>query len=96
MGYTVKELAELAGVTVRTLHHYDHIGLLSPAYHTENGYRYYDKAELQRLQQVLFFRELDFSLDRIKEILDSPIFDLNEALYDQKRMLRKKIQRLKL
>ncbi len=60
--YTVKELSTLAGVSVRTLHYYDQIGLLSPARIAENGYRQYDNAALLRLQQILFYRELDFKL----------------------------------
>lgn len=61
MAYTVKQVSDLAGVSIRTLHYYDEIGLLKPASHGENGYRYYDEQALLRLQQILFFRELDFS-----------------------------------
>lgn len=69
MAYTVKQLADLAGVSVRTLHYYDEIGLLAPDAYGENGYRYYDEDALLRLQQILFFRELDFRLDEIKAII---------------------------
>jgi DNA-binding transcriptional MerR regulator len=67
--YTVKKLADLAGVTVRTLHHYDEIGLLKPSSVGGNGYRYYAEAALYRLQQILFYRELDVPLDEIKASL---------------------------
>ena len=94
MAYTVKQLAILAGVTTRTLHHYDHFGLLKPASNTKNGYRQYGERELLKLQQILFFRELGFSLSQIKSILDSPRFDPLDALSDQKRMLTIEIRRL--
>ena len=67
--YTVKEVAKLSGVTVRTLHHYDKVGLLKPAQVGENGYRYYGREELLRLQQILFHRELGVPLDAISELL---------------------------
>lgn len=79
-GYTVKQLSKLAGVTPRTLHHYDHIGLLKPAEVAENGYRYYGEEDLLRLQQILFFRELGLPLEKVKAILDQPDFDLVSAL----------------
>ncbi len=97
MSYTVNKLAKLAGISVRTLHYYDEIGLLNPSYQAENGYRYYEEAELLRLQQILFFRELDFSLEKIRSILDAPDFDRLVALRDQKVLLtlrREKIERL--
>ncbi len=94
MNYTVSQLAQLAGVTVRTLHHYDAVGLLSPAEHGKNGYRYYTEVELLRLQQILFFRELDFSLEEIKRIIDSPTFDMIDSLKYQKRLLKTKKGRL--
>lgn len=84
---TIHKLAKLAGVSVRTLHYYDEIGLLRPSRIGENGYRYYESAEIARLQQIMFFRELDFSLERIKEILDSPGFDQHLALQEHKRLL---------
>ncbi|KHE70422.1 MerR family transcriptional regulator [Halobacillus sp. BBL2006] len=92
--YKVKEVAELADVSVRTLHHYDHIGLLSPVRSRENGYRVYRAEELPRLQQILFFRELDFSLDKIKRILDDPEFDQEQALHRHRDILIKKRNRL--
>ena len=85
--YTVHELATLAGVSVRTLHHYHHIGLLHPARVGDNGYRYYGPAELVRLQQILFFRELEFPLDRIRELLDRPDLDAAAAYRDHRQLL---------
>ena len=85
---TVKEVSRITGVSVRTLHHYDAIGLLKPARVTESGYRLYDDRALQRLQSILFFRELEFSLQEIKEILDSPNFDPMDALKSQIRLLQ--------
>ena len=84
---TVKEVSRITGVSVRTLHHYDAIGLLKPAKITESGYRLYDDAALQRLQAILFFRELEFPLQEIKDILDSPNFDPLDALAAQIRLL---------
>lgn len=78
--YTVKQLADLAGVTPRTLRHYDQIGLLKPAKVSPNGYRHYDEQDVLRLQQILFFRELGFELDKIKAALQQPGFDLLSAL----------------
>ena len=84
---TVKETAALTGVSVRTLHHYDEIGLLKPAKVTESGYRLYDETCLQRLQAILLFRELQFPLKEIRKILDASDFDPREALEQQIRML---------
>jgi DNA-binding transcriptional MerR regulator len=84
----------MAGVTVRTLHHYDHIGLLSPSTRSAAGYRYYSEADLLRLQQILFFRELGFPLEQIAAILDDPRFDQVRALRDHRRMLREEVGRL--
>ena len=92
--YTVHEAAQLSGVTVRTLHHYDHIGLLCPKVDPGNGYRLYQADDLVRLQQILFFRELDFPLSEIKAILDHPGFDSREALLRQKELLAGKQKRL--
>ncbi|HEX9617528.1 MAG TPA: MerR family transcriptional regulator, partial [Anaerolineales bacterium] len=72
----VRQLAKLAGVTNRTLHYYDQIGLLHPASYGNNGYRFYGEESVFRLQQILFYRELGFSLDLIKTIIDRPDFDL--------------------
>ena len=90
---TVKEVSRLTGVSVRTLHYYDEIGLLSPAVTTDAGYRLYDRGELERLQQILLFRELAFSLKEIREILDRPGFDRKKALSDQIRLLTLKKER---
>ena len=78
--YTVKQVAKMSGVSVRTLHHYDDIGLLKPASVGENGYRYYGREELLRLQQILFHRELEFPLEAIAAVLAAPDFDRREAL----------------
>ncbi len=84
---TVKEVSRLTGVSVRTLHHYDAIGVCKPSKVTEAGYRLYDDAALERLQAVLLFRELQFPLKEIREMLDSPVFDPKEALDQQIRLL---------
>jgi DNA-binding transcriptional MerR regulator len=80
MGKQVKEVSELAGVSVRTLHHYDEIGLLVPSSVTPAGYRLYSVEDLERLQQILFYREIGFSLSEIKDILDQPGYDRGQAL----------------
>ena len=85
--YPVKKLAKLAGVSVRTLHLYDEIGLLKPAVRTEARYRFYGEEELLRLQQILFYKELGFSLQEIGELLDDPEFDLCGALENHKAAL---------
>lgn len=92
--YTVKQVSELASVTVRTLHYYDEIGLLNPSQIRPNGYRYYDDAALLRLQQILFYREIGLELLQIKEILDSPDFDLVAALRSHRAVLEEKNRRL--
>lgn len=92
----VKEVSELTGVSVRTLHHYDRIGLLTPANLTEAGYRLYSNDNLATLQQILFFRELDFPLKKIKELLTSPSFDRQEAFEMQRNMLLEKRKQLDL
>ncbi|MEX2445790.1 MAG: MerR family transcriptional regulator [Dehalococcoidia bacterium] len=94
MGYAVGRVAELAGVTVRTLHHYDEIGLLRPSGRSEAGYRRYSDADLERLQQVLYYRELGFALDEIAAILDDPDADAAAHLRRQHRLLRQRIERL--
>lgn len=88
--YTVKTLASLAGVSVRTLHYYDELGLLKPRYRPENGYRYYDEDSIIRLQQIRFFRELGFSLDEIANIISCSDFDKIEALKSQREVLVRK------
>jgi DNA-binding transcriptional MerR regulator len=92
--YTVKQLSELAGVSVRTLHCYDEIGLFEPSRVGENGYRYYADESVFRLQQILFFRELNFSLSDIKEIMDKPDFNLLAALHTHRKALQDRIKRL--
>jgi MerR family transcriptional regulator, thiopeptide resistance regulator len=94
MRYTVKQLANLAGVTTRTLHYYDEISLLRPTAYGENGYRYYGDDALLRLQQIMFFRELDFSLEQIRAILDRPDFDLLGGLQAHRKALLEQIDRL--
>ena len=93
MVYTVKQLADLAGVSARTLHYYDEIGLLKPAAYGENGYRYYDEAAVLRLQQIMFYRELEFSLSDIQDILDRPDFDVAQALIAHKTALQRRAER---
>jgi MerR family transcriptional regulator, thiopeptide resistance regulator len=92
--YTVSQLAELAGVSVRTLHHYDAIGLLTPGRAGGSGYRVYDDAALYRLQQILFYRELDLRLADIAVVLDDPSFDIDSALQDHRQALAARIRRL--
>ena len=77
---TVNEVSKLTGVSIRTLQYYDTIGLLKPIEYTESGYRLYDDTALERLQQILLFKELEFSLKEIKEIVDAPNFDREKAL----------------
>ena len=91
----IKEFAKFTGVSVRTLHYYDEIGLLKPAFiDKRNGYRFYDEKSLLRMQEILFYRELDFSLKSIGEILSSPNYDKNKALKEQKHLLTLKKERL--
>jgi DNA-binding transcriptional MerR regulator len=90
----VKEVADLVGISVRTLHHYDEIGLLTPNETTESGYRLYSNENLETLQQILFFKELGFPLKKIKEIINSPSFDRQEALELHRKMLLEKRNRL--
>lgn len=91
---TVKEVASLVGISIRTLHHYDEIGLLKPQNVTESGYRLYSERDLETLQQILFFRELGFPLKQIREIISSPDFDRKEALELQQKMLLEQRNRL--
>jgi DNA-binding transcriptional MerR regulator len=93
--YTVKQLSKLAGVTPRTLHYYDQIGLLKPSSLGENGYRYYEEGALLRLQQILFYRELDLPLEEIKRVLGRQDFDVLRALQEHKGALEKKVTHLK-
>ena len=95
MKMLIKEFAEFTGVSVRTLHYYDEIGLLTPAYvDRTTGYRYYDENSLLRMQGILFYRELDFSLKSIGEILSSPDYDARKSLEEQKILLTLKKERL--
>ena len=90
----ISEVAKLTGVTVRTLHYYDEIGLLKPDGVTEAGYRVYSDADLELLQQILFFRELDFPLEDIRRIMQNPAYDREDALRKQKELLLQKRGRL--
>jgi DNA-binding transcriptional MerR regulator len=90
---TIKQISQLAHVTPRTLRYYDQIGLLPPEDIGENGYRYYSDVSLLKLQQILFYRELDIPLEQIKVIMGHEKFDLQEALEDHKNQLRKRIDR---
>jgi len=92
--FTVKQLSKMAGITPRILHYYDEIGLLKPSQVGDNGYRYYGEEALLRLQQIMFYRELDLSLDAIKEIVGRRDFDVLSALVSHKEELRKRIARL--
>ena len=92
--YTVSKLARLAGASVRTLHHYDEIGLLKPSFRSDSGYRKYQREDLLRLQQILFYRELDFSLNEIKDILDDPDYDEIQALVNHRRSIEQRIEKL--
>ncbi|WP_119070398.1 MerR family transcriptional regulator [Rubrobacter indicoceani] len=94
MGYTVGKVATLAGITVKTLHHYDEIGLLSPTGRSEAGYRIYAGPDVERLQRILFYRELGFSLDRIARIVNEPDTDATEHLRQQRELLGARIKRL--
>src|SRR3989337_1586901 len=97
MAYTVKKLSELSGVTIRTLHFYEEAGLLKPAYYGSNGYRYYEEKELLQLQQILFFKELGFSLKQIEKVLGRGDFDQLAALHSHRKSLiqeREKIGQL--
>ena len=95
MKMQIKEFARFTGVSVRTLHYYDEIGLLQPAQvDRATGYRFYDEQSLLRMQEILFYRELDFSLKSIEEILSSPNYDKTQALKEQKKLLILKKERL--
>ena len=95
MKMQIKEFAKLTGVSVRTLHYYDEIGLLKPALvDAQNGYRFYDENSLLRMQEILFYRELDFPLKSILEILSSPDYDKQKALAEQRKLLELKKERL--
>src|SRR5688500_10722481 len=93
MAYTVKQVAAMSGVSVRTLHFYDEAGLLKPAYLGANGYRYYEEPQLLKLQQILFYRELDFELKQIKRILGRRNFEIVSALQSHRKVLEKNLTR---
>jgi len=92
--YTVSRLARMAGVSVRTLHHYDQLGLLRPSARTEAGYRLYGEPELLRLQQILLFKELDMPLDEVRQLLSEPGFDQVAALEQHRQSLNRRMERL--
>ncbi|TRX62736.1 MerR family transcriptional regulator [Fulvivirga sp. M361] len=94
--YSVKQLSSLAGVSVRTLHHYDHIGLLKPSFRSKKGYRFYERKELLLLQQILIYRQLEFPLSDIHAIIYNPSFDLTVTLETHKKKLEEKLGNLKL
>lgn len=93
--FTVKQLSKLAGVTPRTLHHYDDIGLLKPSHIGDNGYRYYGEESMLKLQQILFYRELGFPLEDIKQIMGRRDFDVLSALETHKESLSRQMERTK-
>lgn len=91
----IREFAKFTGVSVRTLHYYDEIGLLKPSHvDPSTGYRYYDEEALLRMQEILFYRELDFSLNSIRQIISSPNYDITKALNEQKQLLKLKKERI--
>ncbi|HEL1644971.1 TPA: MerR family transcriptional regulator [Streptococcus suis] len=91
---TVKEMSQLSGVSVRTLHYYDEINLLTPSFIAENGYRYYDNEAFEKLQEILLFRELEFPLKEIKKIVGNAAYDREAALKDQIQLLELKKRHL--
>lgn len=91
--YTVKQVARMSGVSVRTLHFYDEVGLLKPAYQSPSGYRFYEEPQLLTLQQILFYRELGFELKQIKSILGQPDFEKAAALLSHREVLRENLAR---
>lgn len=94
MDYRIKEVAKLAGISVRTLHYYDECSLLVPSQRSSNGYRLYSEDDLMRLQQIMLLKELDFSIKEIKGLLDNPNFDYAHALKKQRELLLLKRQRI--
>ncbi len=96
MAYTINKLAKLSGVSIRTLHYYDEIGLLKPAYLGDNNYRYYEEAELLQLQQILFYREVGLPLNDIKRLIFAPDFDRLTALESHRDILAKNLDQTKM
>src|SRR4051812_7499928 len=91
--YTIKKVAEMSGVSVRTLHFYDEVGLLEPAFLGANGYRHYEEPQLLKLQQILFYSELGMELKQIRQILEDPSFDRIAALESHWKELKKNLKR---
>jgi DNA-binding transcriptional MerR regulator len=91
MEYTVKQLADLAGISRRTLHYYDEIGLLKPSMQGQNKYRYYTDQAVLRLQQILFYREMGLRLSDIRDVLDQPDFDVLQSLQSHKQALQTRV-----
>lgn len=94
MPYKVGEVSKLSGISVRTLHHYESRGLLVPSHRSESGYRLYTDGDLQRLQQILFYKTLNFSLDDIHNIMTDPKFDYSAALYEQRDLIEQQKNRM--
>ena len=94
MVFTIKKLSRLAKVSVRTIHYYEEIGLLKPAYYGENGYRYYEEKQLKQLQQILFFKELGFTLKQIRQVIDRPKYVQLKALHSHKKRMKDELSRL--
>lgn len=94
MAYTIKEISEMAGISSRTLRYYDEIGLLSPSSRTEAEYRIYEEKEVEKLQQILFFKEMGFELKKIKDIIENPQFDSRDALENHRKILELKEKRI--
>lgn len=93
MAYTIKKIAKMTGITLRTLRHYDQIGLFRPSGRSESGYRLYSSEDLESLQQILFFRELDFPLSKIAEMIQAPGFDRQAAMEMQMTFLQQRARR---
>lgn len=94
MAYTVKKLSELSGVTIRTLHFYEEEGLIKPSYYGSNGYRYYEEKELLQLQQILFFKELGFTIKQIKNVIGKDDFDQLSALNSHRKSLNQEWEKI--
>lgn len=94
MAYSIAELAKMAGVSPKTLRYYDELGLLPPAYHGSNGYRYYETRQLQLLQQILFFKELGFTLQQIQKVLGKSDFNQLASLHGHKAQIQREVLRL--